>query len=502
MADVFISYTRADRAFVEHLTHVLGSSGISVWFDRNLTVGEEYGREIEQELRSAGTCVVIWSAVSVDRPWVRSEAQLGHNLGKLVPVMIDKCNIPLPFNGLHSYNLPRDSELLLASPAVQAILEHVKRSTTQVRSRRRPVPVEAEHVKRWLIERANTDPDAPGDFIEEHKLELTRPRFYPMLLGPIDWRAQVTASIGYNREEEYTEQEQRKNPATNTTETVAVKKKRTATTWQAYAAPMNGTVEVALPGSTSIEGKVATALRVFARAAGFQQAELPEAATVVKPEADIVAIPSNKAVVHELIVASALSMLPGDQKKELRFNESINATRASVVYLPLWHGKVSYGGREHVLIASGSSGTDVLFEMPKDQALVADRESRVTVGKSAFWSGTLAGGVGATSWFAAGDMSELIVGIMAAATLLSGVWLAVWPLIDLRLSRRINGQETANAARRARAVAALDPKPGGAPRAAAAPTEVGLNGRHVTSWLIALASFGIGGLLVMQLLGR
>ena len=53
MADVFISYAHPDRAFVDKLADLLRASELSVWFDRSLTVGEEFSVGIERPLRVA-----------------------------------------------------------------------------------------------------------------------------------------------------------------------------------------------------------------------------------------------------------------------------------------------------------------------------------------------------------------------------------------------------------------------------------------------------------------
>jgi len=51
MADIFISYARADRDKVERLAAALTSEGYSVWWDRHIAGGSEFSEEIEKELR-------------------------------------------------------------------------------------------------------------------------------------------------------------------------------------------------------------------------------------------------------------------------------------------------------------------------------------------------------------------------------------------------------------------------------------------------------------------
>ena len=202
MADVFISYAHPDRAFVDKLADLLRASELSVWFDRSLTVGEEFSEEIEAEARSARCCVVVWSQASVDRPWVRAEAQLAGQLGKLVPVMIENCDIPLPFNGLHTQALPRDGELDPAAPAIKAIKQRAQQAIEDVRRKRREPPIGQDLIRQLLIERAQIDSESPGDFIESHRVEFQGLKFYPLMVGNLHWRGRVNASIGYDRWEE------------------------------------------------------------------------------------------------------------------------------------------------------------------------------------------------------------------------------------------------------------------------------------------------------------
>ena len=50
MADIFISYARADRAAAEALATALDAQGLSVWWDKRITGGASFAAEIEQEL--------------------------------------------------------------------------------------------------------------------------------------------------------------------------------------------------------------------------------------------------------------------------------------------------------------------------------------------------------------------------------------------------------------------------------------------------------------------
>ncbi len=77
MTDLFISYARADRERIEPLAEALEREGISVWWDRRLSGGDEFTREIQARLDEARAVLVAWSARSVDSHWVADEAAVG-----------------------------------------------------------------------------------------------------------------------------------------------------------------------------------------------------------------------------------------------------------------------------------------------------------------------------------------------------------------------------------------------------------------------------------------
>jgi len=105
MADVFISYSSLDRAQVERIASGLRKIGLSVWFDANLTAGNSFSAEIEEEIRAAHSALVCWTPNAVKSQWVQAEANIAREAGKLVCCRLAPCQIPLPFNVLHTENL-------------------------------------------------------------------------------------------------------------------------------------------------------------------------------------------------------------------------------------------------------------------------------------------------------------------------------------------------------------------------------------------------------------
>lgn len=105
MADIFISYKKEDRQLVDRVAAGLQADGFSVWWDDDLTPKAAWDATLEREIAAAGTVVVLWTPLSVTSDWVRTEAHYGLDRGKLVPVMMENCSIPLAFMLRQTVNL-------------------------------------------------------------------------------------------------------------------------------------------------------------------------------------------------------------------------------------------------------------------------------------------------------------------------------------------------------------------------------------------------------------
>lgn len=105
MADVFISYKKEDFHEAQRVAEALRSDGLTVWWDDHLTPRDAWDAELEREISAASAVVVLWTELSVKSDWVRTEAHYAVEHGKLVPVLLRNCAIPLAFSLRQTVNL-------------------------------------------------------------------------------------------------------------------------------------------------------------------------------------------------------------------------------------------------------------------------------------------------------------------------------------------------------------------------------------------------------------
>ena len=105
MADIFISYARVDKDRVRPLVTELEEQGWSVWWDPEISGGDQFDDVIAEELEIARCVIVVWSRASVKSRWVKGEAREGAERGVLVPVAIDAVKPPIDLRAVHTLDL-------------------------------------------------------------------------------------------------------------------------------------------------------------------------------------------------------------------------------------------------------------------------------------------------------------------------------------------------------------------------------------------------------------
>ena len=102
MGDIFISYAREDRLAAQRVAEALKSNGWSVWWDPDIPPGEIWDELIERELANVCCVVVLWSATSIHKQWVKAEAAEANARGILVPALIENVKPPLAFRQIQA----------------------------------------------------------------------------------------------------------------------------------------------------------------------------------------------------------------------------------------------------------------------------------------------------------------------------------------------------------------------------------------------------------------
>jgi hypothetical protein len=114
VADVFISYSKADVALVRRLSAFLESKGWSVWWDRHLSAGDEFRDEIMKQLGRSRAVIVVWTNNSTNSQWVRSEAGRAQADAKLITVRtpdVGYKQIPAPFDVYHAEEIANEEQI-------------------------------------------------------------------------------------------------------------------------------------------------------------------------------------------------------------------------------------------------------------------------------------------------------------------------------------------------------------------------------------------------------
>lgn len=102
MPDIFLSYSREDLQRASQISHALEAAGYDIWWDNDLTAGDRFRSTIQGKLHAAKYVIVLWSQHSVKSDWVQAESSFAHEKNKLIPVLLEPIELPLPFNELQS----------------------------------------------------------------------------------------------------------------------------------------------------------------------------------------------------------------------------------------------------------------------------------------------------------------------------------------------------------------------------------------------------------------
>ncbi len=125
--EVFISYAHKDVALVRELIGGLSRSGVKIWWDKNLQSGDAWGRILLDRLSNADGLVVCWSAAAINSANVRAEAKLALDRALLLPVFLEVCMPPAPFEAIQAVDL-RHWRGDCDDPAFKTLLAGIERN--------------------------------------------------------------------------------------------------------------------------------------------------------------------------------------------------------------------------------------------------------------------------------------------------------------------------------------------------------------------------------------
>ena len=88
--DIFVSYRRTDKAFVDRLVPVLESLGPSVWWDAEIEGGEDWRDSIVENLAASRCLVIVFSEACNTSKQLKKELAVADHLDKdVIPVLIE-----------------------------------------------------------------------------------------------------------------------------------------------------------------------------------------------------------------------------------------------------------------------------------------------------------------------------------------------------------------------------------------------------------------------------
>jgi TolB-like protein/Tfp pilus assembly protein PilF len=105
VSEIFISYSRSTEPQARRVAEALIALGYDVWRDDQLLPHRPYLEDTQARLEKAKAVLVLWSKAAVKSEWVRSEANQGRQMRKVVQVSLDGSMPPMPFDQIQCARL-------------------------------------------------------------------------------------------------------------------------------------------------------------------------------------------------------------------------------------------------------------------------------------------------------------------------------------------------------------------------------------------------------------
>lgn len=105
MAEIFVSYSRAQRDRIKSIVQKLELFKVSVWYDASLRSGESFSEEIKRELSESKAVLVCWDRKAISSDYVTGEAMIARTTNKYVPCFLESVDLHAPFNVVQTEDL-------------------------------------------------------------------------------------------------------------------------------------------------------------------------------------------------------------------------------------------------------------------------------------------------------------------------------------------------------------------------------------------------------------
>ncbi|MCF8054795.1 MAG: toll/interleukin-1 receptor domain-containing protein [Deltaproteobacteria bacterium] len=139
MGDVFISYSHMDKDKVQGIVSKIKDAGHNVWIDETkLSVSDTISTDIKNNIQRVDFVIVFLSLNSVGSVWVKQEIyesllfELKNKKSKLIPCLIDECELPTAFIKSKKFNRIYENFVLDEKKSINKILSTLSSSPRKI----------------------------------------------------------------------------------------------------------------------------------------------------------------------------------------------------------------------------------------------------------------------------------------------------------------------------------------------------------------------------------